>query len=117
MKNFDLEKQMKSLRVPEREEEYWETFSKNVMRSAQRRAAEQPARNAFVPRFAWSFGLATACLFAGFFLTKAGLPQKFSHTIAHRTVQIRHDMTQIHAGLNRLMQDEHGLHRLVEDQL
>ena len=115
MKNFDLESMVKSLRVPERGEDYWESFPQQVLMAARHVPAEQPERQAWMPRFALSFGLALLCLFAGFGVGQTRMPQAVSYALLNGH-ELRRNVAQFEARVGRLMQDEHGLHRLVEDQ-
>lgn len=65
----ELDALLKSAQVPEREAAYWSDFPKTVTRRlAQGRrpglSRSSPRRG---PLLAWGFGLATACILAGFF--------------------------------------------------
>src|ERR1051325_1536837 len=67
MNNEELDKLLKSVRVPERTAAYWEEFPASVigeLRRAGRPGPRQPARGR-VPMWAWGLGMATACVVVG----------------------------------------------------
>ncbi|MGP8198586.1 MAG: hypothetical protein ACLQU4_03685 [Limisphaerales bacterium] len=115
MKDFDLELKVKALRVPERDEDYWQAFPNRVMREL-RRAPEQPARRVFMPGLMWGARLALACVMLGFCLWQSRMPATLSHALRKDEKELRQSVERIHDNLGRLMQDEHGLDKLVEDQ-
>ncbi|MGD0813589.1 MAG: hypothetical protein ABSA83_08310 [Verrucomicrobiota bacterium] len=115
MKDFDLESKVKALRVPEREEDYWQTFPDRVMKEL-RRAPERPARRVFMPGLMWCARLALACAMLGFCLWQSRMPATLSHALRKDEQELRQSVERIHDNLGRLMQDEHGLDKLVEDQ-
>lgn len=69
MNNSDLDKLLKSAPVPERAPDYWAEFPKRVTRRlawVRSRGDSRPAPARW-RLLAWSFGLAAACIAAGFF--------------------------------------------------
>ena len=117
MKFSDLESQIKSVRVPERDGEFWQTLPRRVLAKAQ--AAPKPTP----PASTLHFGLcilhyskfAFAALLLGFCLWQSQLPQAVSHAVLKDGRQMRLALAQVHNGLDMLMRDEHGLHNLIQD--
>jgi len=60
MNNFDLESQLKSVRVPERPEDYWNDFPSRVRVQLPRERREFAPPGAWRPRLAWAGGFALA---------------------------------------------------------
>jgi hypothetical protein len=116
MKDFDLESKVKAVRVPERDEDYWEAFPRRVLTELRAVPAERPARRAFMPGLWWGGRLALACLMLAFCLWQSRMPRALSHTLLRDEKELCQSVTRFHNNLDRLMQDEHGLHRLVADQ-
>ena len=117
MRGFDLESKIKSVRVPERGEKFWETLPQRVMARAQT-AAEPPT-----PRVPFHYSLFTiltsqialACLVLGFCLWQNRMPQALSHELLQEEREMRQTLVQISGHLDMLMRDEHGLHSLIQD--
>ena len=116
MKNFDLESKVRNLRVPERDEDYWEAFPRRVLTELRSLPAERPAQRAFMPGLAWSGRLALACLLVGFCLWQSRMPKALSHALLKDEQELRQSVARLHNNLGTLMQDEHGLHKLIEDK-
>ena len=61
MNDFELESKLKSVRVPERTEEYWEDFPRAGARAIAPRAPGMPTlANSWLPQLAWRRGFALA---------------------------------------------------------
>jgi hypothetical protein len=106
MKDFDLDSHLKSMRVPERDEEYWADFPQTVLAEARVVPARQrPVFCFFLPE------LVTVCLVAAFCIWHGGLTRSLSRDER----QLRATLVRLPNNMSRLMQDEHGLHRLIED--
>jgi len=120
MKEFDLESKIKSLRVPERDGEFWQTLPQRVLAKA--RTAPAPDSQAS-PSSLLHYSLFTilnskfimAVLVAGFCLWQSRLPQAVSHRLLQDERQMRQAFAQLPGRLDTLMHDEHGLHNLVQD--
>lgn len=65
MNDFDLESKLKTVRVPERGGEYWESFPHRVLAKSRATPVERPQR-VWLPRLVWGSSIAFACLVAGF---------------------------------------------------
>lgn len=53
MKDFDLESKVKAVRVPERDEDYWEAFPRRMLTELRSVPVERPVRRAFIPGLLW----------------------------------------------------------------
>ena len=102
MNDFELESKLKSLRVPERPEEYWNDFPSRVRVQLPRERREFAPQSAWRPRLAWAggFALAVALVFVCI---------QF-HPLQTVSLAITKQQRQFHAQLARL---DTGLHRLI----
>jgi hypothetical protein len=116
MKDFDLESKMKAMRVPERDTDYWEAFPQRVLTELRAVPAERPARRCFTSGLWWGGRLALACLMLIFCLWQNRMPRALSHALLNDEKELRQSVARFQNNLGQLMQDEHGLHRLVADQ-
>ena len=116
MKDFDLDSELKALRVPERGQEFWDAFPERVLAELRSAPAVPPARRSSMPRLAWGFGAALACLAAGFCLGQSRMPKTVCYGLLKDEMKLRQTVRQFPARVDALMQDEHGLHKLIEDQ-
>jgi hypothetical protein len=116
MKEFDLDSEIKSLRVPERGRDFWDNFPGRVM--AELRAAPEVRHvpTASMPRLAWGLGLALGCLAASLCLGPGPMPKTISHAWLKDRMAFSQSAARIQNKLCTLIRDEHGLHRLIEDQ-
>lgn len=113
MNDFDLESKIKSMRAPHRPDEYWEEFPDRVLVELRRRPASHQAL--IMPAVFSGARWALTCLMIGFCLWQSGIPKGFSRAIIRDERQIKQSVERFHANLGRLMQDEHGLHHLIEE--
>ena len=116
MKDFDLESKIKAVRVPERNEDYWEAFPRQVLAELRTVPSERPTRREFMPGLWWGGRMALACLMMGFCLWESGTPRALSRALRKDEQELRQSVARLHNNLGTLMQDEHGLHKLIEDQ-
>ena len=102
MNGFELESKLKSIRVPERPEEYWDDFPSRVRVQLRRERREVAPRSAGRPRLAWAggFALAVALMFSCVQL----------HPLRTMSLAITKQQRQFHAQLARL---DAGLHVLM----
>lgn len=115
MNDFDLESKIKALRVPERDADYWEAFPQRVLAELPP-VSEPPAPRSLLPNFWWGGRLAVAGLMLGFCLWQSRMPRALSHVLRKDEAELRQSVQRFDNNLGRFMQDEHGLHRLIEDQ-
>ena len=120
MKESDLESKIRSVRVPERDGEFWQTLPSRVMARAQsapalRRGADvSPSlHHSLFSVLNSKFALAAVVL--GLCLWQSRMPQAVSHLLLQDERQMRQALDQWPQGLHLLMRDEHGLHNLIQD--
>jgi hypothetical protein len=114
MNDFDLESKLKSLRVPERTEEYWDGFPVQVCLQLRHERREFISPGGWCPWLAWSggFALVMALLFVG---VQFHPLQTMSLAI---TIQERHFHTQLarlDTGLHKLMLNTGGMGYLLAE--
>jgi hypothetical protein len=115
MNDSDLKSRFESLRVPERQAEYWNSFPDQVLAQLRRREAVQHvAEPGFITRLSWNVGVAFGCLVAAFCLWQACLGP-VSHVIERQKKEVRQALLQLHDNVGKVMRDDHGLERLIED--
>jgi len=116
MKEFDLESKIRSIRVPQRDPDFWEQMPGRVLKhtrsgvSAERR--HLPSRSPFIVGMA---RLSAACAVAAFCLWQSGLPQTMSRNLLKDEKALRQSLAQVPKHLETMMSDEHGLHYLIQD--
>ncbi len=114
MNDFDLEARLKCVPLPERLEDYWETFPEQVRLNLRRAAMRPAAENLWRPRLAWAGGLALAVA-----LVVAGIQfqplQTASAAITKHEQHFRAQLAQLDAGLHTLMLNTHGMGYLLAD--
>jgi hypothetical protein len=102
MNDFELESKLKSVRVPERREEYWDDFPSRVRMQMYRERREFSPHSADCPRLAWACGLALAMV-----LVYTGVHfHPFQNVSLAITKQQRHfhsQLVRLDAGLHVLM--------------
>jgi len=110
MNNFDLESQLKALRMPERSEEYWDDFPGRVTRELRGRPLPRSLRSSWLPQLAWGFCLAFACFALGYLLGHNDV----SRGITHAWKEDQREIAKFHAQITSY--DEHGVRKLLTDQ-
>jgi hypothetical protein len=117
MKPLDLESKLKSLRVPDPGEEFWEGLPRRVLARARTDPAPDagvwPARRSLPAVL--KLRIALAVVAAAFCLWQSRLPQTVSRLLWQNGRQTRLAIAQLPERLDTLMRDEHGLHDLVQD--
>jgi hypothetical protein len=109
MNDSELESKLKSVRVPERADGYWEDFPSRVRAQLPVIVATRPRR---VPLNGWTWagGFAMGCaLFALLILPSFQMAVRDSRAL-HR------ELAALPYHLHVLMADEHGMHYLIADQ-
>src|SRR5271167_3677454 len=64
MKKFDLDSELKAMSVPERGQEFWDSFPERVLDELRSTPPAPSGRLIPVPWLAWGLGTALACLAA-----------------------------------------------------
>ena len=116
MKDSDLQSRLNSLRVPTRNDEYWEAFPETVLAELRATPVERPSEHTFEPGLFWFGRMALACLMVSFCLWQSRLPKTLSHALRKDEREFRQSVARLDNNLGRLMRDEHGLGKLIEDQ-
>jgi hypothetical protein len=116
MKNFDLDSELKTLSVPERGREFWDAFPQRVLAQVRAAPAAPPVRTTSMRRRAWGMGAALACLVASLCLGLSRVPKTACYALLKNGRELRQTARQFPGQLRALMQDEHGLHKLIEDE-
>ena len=115
MNDFELQKKLKALPVPERTEEYWNDFPGQVSRQLRRPVAQAEADDRWQRRFAWRFAASAACLFVGLLVLNQPL-RAASSAVVQKEIALRHELNALPWHLRMLMADEHGMHYLIADK-
>ena len=109
MNDSELKSKLKSVRVPEKTDEYWEDFPSRVRSQLYRPVAVERAQTRWMPQWAWSSGLATACV-----VLVLSLWPVFQNVVKDERAWQR-DAAQFPHQLHLLMADEHGMQYLVSE--
>ena len=75
-------------------------------------------QRSWLPRLAWGSALATLCLLAGCWLAPgASRPHKtVCYALVKNMKSLQVELTQFPESVRNVMQIDHGLHSLIEDQ-
>lgn len=114
MNDSELRSLLRSARPPDRDPEYWRDFPARVARLTERRRFQvlpEPRGASFF----WSATVAMACLVIGFFIGRHDRPLAAELLVPEQT--LRGEWKAVPDRLCVIMQDEHGLHRLAEEDL
>jgi hypothetical protein len=115
MNDFELDAKLKSVRPPERTEDYWNDFPSRVRWQVQRTNSPPETCESWLPRFACRFGAGLACLLVGLVILNQPL-KAASCAFFQKEHFIRHQLAALPGHLHVLMADEHGLHYLVAEK-
>lgn len=116
MNDFDLKSKIRSIQAPERSGEYWEEFPERVLAQARVPSVRRDETGQLSRMFILGMRYAFASLAVIFCLWQSGMPRTLSHVLRQDEMQLRHEVHQFHRNLGLFMQDEHGLHNLIEDK-
>lgn len=118
MNDLDLEKKLKAARVPERGEDYWESFPRLVSAKLRATPAGRPeVERHWLPRLAWGGGIAFACLVIGFAIGHwRGRAEKNDPYALLQNGKMLHEVLTLFPNRVRaIMQDEHGVQLVLSD--
>ena len=115
MNDSDLRRTLKSVRVPERPDEYWEDFPARVR--TQLRRTEPPAESSesLLLPFLFKIGAGFACLVLAFLIFNEPL-RAAGDTLWQKGESVHRQLAALPRQLHVLMADEHGLHYLIAEQ-
>jgi hypothetical protein len=117
MKEFDLEKTLKAARVPDRPQEYWETFPGDVLARLRTTPKIRHTGHRWRPQLAWGFGVAFACLAIGFAIGHwhAGRQTADPYALLQNEKVLREVLALFPNRVRAIVQDEHGLQLVLSD--
>ena len=114
MNDFDLESKLKSVRVPERPEEYWDDFPSRVRVQLRRERREFAPQSVRRPRLVWAGGLALALALV-FICVQFHPFQTVSLAITKQQRQFHAQLARLDAGLHVLMLNTDGMGYLLTE--
>ena len=114
MNDFELESKLKSVRVPERPEEYWNDFPSRVRVQLPRERREFAPQSAWRPRLAWAGGLALAMALV-FVCIQFHPLQTMSLAITKQQRQFHAQLARLDTGLHKLMLNTDGMGYLLTE--
>jgi hypothetical protein len=115
MNDSELNAKLKSVRLPERTEEYWNDFPSRIRWQLPRVTPAPALRESWLPRFAWGMGIGFAGLVVG--LLVFSQPLKIaSNAIFQKEQFVRQQLAALPSHLRVLMRNEHGLHYLIAEK-
>jgi len=119
MNDKDLEIKLKAARIPERGEDYWESFPRLVSARLRAPPAERPAvERHWLPRLAWSGGVAFACLVIGFAIGHwhGRAEKQDAYALLQNGKMLREVLTLFPNRVRAIVQDQHGVQLVLADQ-
>ncbi|MGA2853015.1 MAG: hypothetical protein ABSE90_02625 [Verrucomicrobiota bacterium] len=114
MNDLELESKLKSVRVPERPDEYWDYFPSRLRVQLRRERREFAPRSAWRPRLAWAGGLALAVALV-FACVRFHPLQTASLAITKQQRQFHAQLARLDAGLHVLMLNTDGMGYLLTE--
>ena len=114
MNDFELESKLKSVRVPERPEEYWNDFPSRVRVQLRREHPEFTPHCAWRPRLAWAGGFALAVALV-FVCVQFHPLQTVSLAITTQQRHFHAQLARLDAGLHKLMLNTDGMGYLLTE--
>ena len=114
MNDFDLESKLKSVRVPERPDEYWGDFPSRVRVQLRREQVEFEPRNAWRPRLAWASGFALALVMTFVCIDFRPL-RTASAAIIQKEKHFRTQLARFDAGLHTWVLNTDGMGYLLTE--
>jgi hypothetical protein len=114
MNDFELESKLKSVRVPERPDEYWNDFPSRVRVQLRRERREFMPRGSWRPRLAWAGGFAVAVALV-FVCVQFHPLQTVSLAITKQQRHFHAQLARLDAGLHVLMLNTDGMGYLLTE--
>ena len=118
MTDADLQRLLKSAKVPERPNDYWEQFGQRVRAGLRHQRAGDRARSRWVPRLAWGIAVAAACLLIGFavVLWRGRSEATAANELLQNEKVIREVMAMFPNRVRAIVQDERGLNLVLSER-
>jgi len=118
MNDAELNRLLKSARVPDRPAAFWEHFPGRVVASIQRVSPASARVSHWRPRLAWSLGVAAICLLVGFAIGhwRAHEETTTADGVLQNARVIAEMMDMFPNRLRAIVQDDQGLHLVLADQ-
>jgi len=118
MNDFDLDQKLKAARVPERDEDYWESFPRLILAGLRRAPVRPQAEAHWLPRLAWSGGLAIVCLVIGFALGhRHGRMEKSDpYALLQNGKMLQEVITMFPHRVRAIVQDQQGVQLVLSDR-
>jgi hypothetical protein len=114
MNDFDLESKLKSIRVSERPDEYWNDFPSRIRVQLPHERRELAPQSGWHPRLAWAGGFALAvALVLG--CIQFHPVQTVALAIAKQERHIHMQLAQLDTGLHKLMLNTDGMGYLLAE--
>ena len=114
MNDFELESKLKSVRVPERPEEYWNDFPSRVRVQLPHERREFAPQSAWRPRLAWAGGFALAVALVLVCIQYHPF-QAISLAITKQQHQFHAQLARLDTGLHKLMLNTDGMGYLLNE--
>jgi hypothetical protein len=118
MNDIDFEKKLKAARVPEREEDYWESFPRVVLARLRAAPAARPEiEHGRLSKLAWG-GVAFACLVIGFAIghSPGRVEKNDPYALLQNQKVLREVLTLFPNRVRAIVQDERGEELVLSDQ-
>jgi hypothetical protein len=114
MNNFELESKLKSVRVPERPDGYWDDFPSRVRVQLPRERRKFVPQSIWRPRLAWAGGLALAVALV-FACVQFHPLQTVSLAITKQQRHFHAQLARLDSGLHTLMLNTDGMGYLLTE--
>ncbi len=117
MSEFDLNETLKSAKVPERADEYWDDFPGRVARQLGRASVASRTEARWFPRIAWGLAAATACLIVGFAVGhwRGSVETVSANGLLQNEKLLRETMAMFPNRIRAIVQDERGLSLVLSE--
>jgi hypothetical protein len=120
MTDSELDAQLRAMRVPERDADYWDWFPRRVVAEVRAGAPPRPERPAAIrllSRVAWAGGFAVFAALAAFCVqSPQHCPLRVVVASVESVVRFPADLAQLPQHVSAVMRVDRGLGALVEEQ-
>jgi len=115
MTDRELEQKLKSARIPNWSDEYWETFPHCVKARLNHPASEARGRR-IIPRLLWGAGLGFACALLVFSAWRNRSMEKRSYAFLQDENVIRETLRMFPNQVRAIVQDENGVRMVLSEK-